>query len=374
MSEALHVIVATPLGRHGKGGIDRLNDSIFEGLAGARDMRLTRLVTRGQWGLGGAFFVFAFALARFAAIALFGKVDLVHIHLSIKGSAYRKTLVGAMARLFRIPYVVHLHGIDFREFWAGAPPRLASAVTTLFAKSACVVVMGRYWADVISERLPEIALSIVILPNASPAPARMAPAQHDARVRVTFLGKVGARKGTPVLIDALDRLRGRADWRATIAGDGDVDASRRTVRQLGLADRIELPGWLEVEAREDLWARTDVLVLPSTAENLPMVIMEALLRGKVVVATPVGAIPEVIEDGENGLLVPVGDADALARALARLIGDAALRARLGAAARRAHETKYDFGVYLKALTAIWRSASAQQSVSLASPSEQAGLP
>jgi glycosyltransferase involved in cell wall biosynthesis len=108
---------------------------------------------------------------------------------------------------------------------------------------------------------------------------------------------------------------------------------------------------------DDLLRRTDVLVLPSRAENLPMAILEAFARGIAVVATPVGAIPEVIDHDRNGLIVPVGDIVELADSLGRLIANRDLRHRLGTAARHDHAERYEIGRYVERLSAIWRSAA-----------------
>jgi glycosyltransferase involved in cell wall biosynthesis len=266
-------------------------------------------------------------------------------------------VIGAIARFFRLPHVVHLHGIDFREFWAGAGPMLANAISKLFEGSNRIVVMGRFWSDVITERLPHVADRVVIIPNATPIPDVARTAPHDHRVRITFLGKVGARKGTPHLINALVALRERDDWKAVIAGDGDVAEAKAALRRHGLTDRVEVPGWLDLNGRNELLGKTDILVLPSLAENLPMAVMEALAMGLAVITTPVGAIPEVIESERNGVLVPPGDEPALASALARLIGDGALRARLGAAARKDIEERFDFEVYVRRLTTVWQAAA-----------------
>ena len=120
-----------------------------------------------------------------------------------------------------------------------------------------------------------------------------------------------------------------------------------------IADRVLVPGWLELRERDRLLRNTDILVLPSLAENLPMVIVEAFARGIPVISTPVGAIPEVIEHGRNGLMVPVGDEGKLAEALEQLIEDPALRRRLGRAARRDHAERYDFETYVGRLTKVW---------------------
>jgi len=354
--EALHLFVATPLGLHGRGGIDRLNDVIFEAIAARPELHICtdRLVTRGQRGLFAAQFIFAYALIRLTFAALRGEVDVLHIHLSDKGSSYRKTVLGAVARFLRIPYVVHLHGAVFDEFWSDAPPPLASAINRLFEHSDHIIVLGCYWASVIGDRLPNVVHKISVIPNATPRSLLGQIPAADGRVRISCLGQLGQRKGTPQLIEALGRLVRRSDWSATIAGDGEVEEARAEVRRLGIVDRVAIPGWLASAATNDLLSRTDILVLPSFFENLPMVILEAFAHGVPVVSTSVGAIPEAVREGHNGLLVPAGDVTALARALERLIEDPELRRNLGGAAKRDHAQCYDVRPYITKLSGIWR--------------------
>ena len=359
--EDLRVLVATPYGEDGAGGIDRLNDLIFKSLCDrpATNVVVERLVTRGKRGLFAAQFVFAYAVLRLGMKALRGNVDLLHISLSIRGSSYRKTFLGTVARLCGIPYIVHLHGSGFDEFWSETNQRLALSIVRLYKQSAHCVVLGSYWAQVIAVRVPEVANRISILPNATlPCRVEQEPATDD-RVRITFLGQLGQRKGSPQLIEALEQLAGRNDWMATIAGDGELDKSRVRIQECGIADRTKIPGWLGSADTEQLLRRTDILVLPSFSENLPMVILEAFAHGIAVVSTPVGAIPEVIKPECNGLLVPVGDVPALVTALERLIGEPLLRQRLGSAARRVHSERYEIEPYVTRLVAIWRQTMAE---------------
>ena len=136
-------------------GIDRLTNSIITVLQSDFTFRVTRLVTRGKRGLLAAQFIFAHALLRFLFSTLVDRIDLLHIHLSIRGSSYRKSVLGLVAQLMGVPYIIHLHGTDYREFWSSAHPLLARAIDRLFSHSKRIVVMGRYWADVITDRLPE---------------------------------------------------------------------------------------------------------------------------------------------------------------------------------------------------------------------------
>ena len=279
---------------------------------------------------------------------------MLHIHLSDKGSCYRKTVLGAFARFLRVPYVVHLHGAVFSEFWSAAPPLLVRGINRLFEQSDQIIVMGRHWASVVGDRLPDVVHKIVVIPNATPPSLLDHRPSKDGRVRVSCLGQLGERKGTPQLIEALGRLEGRSDWTATIAGDGKIEESRAKVRTFGIEDRVKIPGWLDSSATVDLLCQTDVLVLPSFAENLPMVILEAFAHGVPVISTPVGAIAEVVDHGRNGLLVAVGDVSALADTLEELIGNQELRQKFGRAAQQDHAERFEIGAYVTRLSAIWR--------------------
>lgn len=357
--KVLRVFLATPFGSQGRGGIDRLTDLMVAGIHERAELGIdpVRLVTRGQCNLFQASFVFARALAQFWLAARRGQVDLIHINLASRGSAYRKMTLAALARWLGVPYVVHLHSGRFDQFWRAARPRLAAAIDRLFARSSAVIVLGEYWAGVVSERVAAARRKTIVLANATlPSPCDCEPAS-DGRVRITFLGKIGPNKGTQQLIEALATLADRSDWIATICGNGAVDESRNLANRLGIADRTIFPGWLDADATTAQLRRTDIFVLPSFSEGLPMAILEAFAWGIAVVATPVGSIPEVIKHERNGIIVPVGDVLALALALRRLVQDAGLRQTLGKTARLDHAARFDINVYLPRLAGIWRDAA-----------------
>ncbi len=359
---ALRVLIATPYGEEGMGGIDRLNDAIVRGMEQRPELGVDcrRLVTRGKRGLVAAQGVFALALARLAIEAAAGRVDLLHIHLSVRGSSWRKSVLASAARSLGIPYAVHLHGTDYREFWEGSRGPLRAGIDAMFEGAQRIFVLGEFWADVVRDLAPGACGRIVVLPNATEAVEASAAGPNASAdpVRITFLGQIGERKGAGDVISALQHMRKAGNWTATLAGDGEVDAARRRIRELGLDDRVSVPGWLDAADRNRLLAQSDVLVLPSRAENLPMVLLEAFAHGIATVMTPVGAIPEVVEDGRNGLLVAPGDVDAIAGALTSLVEDRELRARLGREARRGHAARFEIGKYLARLAGMWRETAA----------------
>ena len=130
-------------------------------------------------------------------------------------------------------------------------------------------------------------------------------------------------------------------------------ALERQVQELGVGGLVEFLGH-----REDVpqvLADTDIFVLPSRTEAFPNVLLEAMATGLPVVASDVGGIPELVEDGRNGLLVPVGDAQALAAAIVRLMAEPQLADALGEAARLAIESRYSFDRMVSAFEALYQA-------------------
>lgn len=161
--------------------------------------------------------------------------------------------------------------------------------------------------------------------------------EHDGPVRAMAIGRLHRVKGFPILIDAIAELRRRGvPVELRIIGQGEMqEALEKQTRDLDLTDLVTLVGPLgEAEIVKEL-QRTDMYVLSSFMEGLPVVLMEAMSTEAATIATRVAAIPELIEDGVNGLIVPPGNAEALTDAMEKLARDPQLRAEMGARGREA---------------------------------------
>lgn len=353
----LHVLVATPSGVSGQGGIDRVMGALKQEFErqGIDDIDLRFLVSRGSGHVAfSVFHTLGFCL-RMLAARLAGRADVVHLNLSVSGSTYRKMAIAACARALSIPYVVHLHGGEYPQFWKDDGSFLSRRIQALFERAACVIVLGQVWRAFIAGRVPGVR-KIVIIPNAAAIP-KLAHVGGGSRVHILFLGRLSPGKGVPQLCEALSRLRPLANWRATLAGDGDVAVARERAASLGIAERVAFPGWVGPEAVARLIAEADVLVLPSFVENLPMSVIEGMAAGLAIVATPVGAVEDIVSHEQSGLLVAPGDVAGLTEALARLIEDAPLRARLGAAAMAVHRDRLALEPFAGAICEVWRSVA-----------------
>ena len=166
--------------------------------------------------------------------------------------------------------------------------------------------------------------------------------------RLLFVGRLAAVKGLPVLFEAIAQLRqDRPNIILTIAGDGpDREKLLQQAKELGIEENIRILGYQSQSQVRQLLTQTDVFVMSSFAEGVPVVLMEAMAAGLPVVATRVAGIPELVEDGVSGFLVPPGEATELAERIAALLDDEDLRTRFGKAGRA--EVQAEFNIHLEA--------------------------
>ncbi len=351
----LRILIATPLGFRGHGGIDRLNDMIIDEVAKlpASNIELERLVTRGNGPLIWSPFIFLLSLIHLWIAARRHKVDLLHIAVAVKGSLYRKLILSRWARYCGVPYSLHTHGAGFEESWPKLPRFLRAATDRMFNESIAIVVLTSTWSQFISDRLPASAKKVTLIPNGTPAIHMTSKISHNSQVMITFLGELGPRKGTPQLVEALGNLANQEDWSATLAGNKDIKVTKRRIEELGIEDRVTVPGWLNPAQTADLLRRTDIFVLPTFREVLPMSILESMSYGLAIITTPVGAIPDAIVHEQTGLLVKPGDVMALTSAISRLIENPGLRSRLGEAARLEHAARFEIQGCVAHLIELW---------------------
>lgn len=295
-----------------------------------------------------------------ATLIVLGRADIVHVHLSHGGSVARKALPLFAARLRGVPSIVHGHSFDFSG-WFDRLPALVRPVVRAALRADHWLVLGGSLSEEYRASLHLSGESVQVLYNPVVLPA--AVASHGGQsLTVLALGRLGQRKGTYDLIEAIallpDDIRARVC--VTLAGDGEVEQARALVAARRLSGVIDVVGWIDPITRDELLGRTDIFVLPSYDEGLPMAILEAMAHGVVPVTTPVGGIPDAVTDGIDGLLVAPGQTAQLAEALCRLICDDGLRETLGAAARERAQM-FDIGAWRAELAQLWLNLAVRQS-------------
>ncbi|MCP1167181.1 glycosyltransferase, partial [Limimaricola sp. ASW11-118] len=244
---------------------------------------------------------------------------ITHLHNHIAKSS--GTVAMLASEVSGIPYSFTLHGPDIffaPEHWA-LGEKIARARFV-----ACISDFARAQAMLFSDPAHWHKLHVV---HCGVDPALYADTPAPPEDRLLFVGRLSAVKGLPVLLRALARAReSRPALTLDLVGDGEDRAGlERLATDLGLGDAVRFHGYLGQAEVARMLRETGALVLPSFAEGVPVVLMEAMAAARPVIATRVGGVAELVEHGVSGLLVPPGAEAPLAEAIAALSGDAARR-------------------------------------------------
>jgi len=280
-------------------------------------------------------------LAKYVGLLLTRRIGLVHVHSASNASFWRKSLFVLLSVAFHRPTIFHLHGGGFLEFYGEQRSTFAKR-SIRFVLDACtrIVVLSESWKKALSGIANNP--NIVVIPN--PAQRVCVGNKLDWQSQgsyVLFLNRISREKGIFDLLEALVRVRKCIpNVRLKCAGDSGLGAVTQRAAELGIGDCVEVFEWVQGDLKQELLENAAVYVLPSYTEGLPMGILEAMSAGLPIVSTRVGGIPDVIEDGVDGLLITPGDITALAEAIKRLLRDPSLRSSMGNAGRRKVEERY----------------------------------
>ncbi len=289
-------------------GVDEMADALAD--RGVPVSRVAEVDSRWDWG---GMWSTGRRLSR-------EKPDLLHVH-HVWPAADR--YLASLAAAAGVPHLV------VTEHIVGRPnsPNQQRLKHRELAQAGAVTAVSAAVADSLVSDYGVPRGRIRLVPNGAEVPDEATEPPAARRVRDELgagllrplwvcAGRLEEQKGQDVLLDALAEVRREGlEFVAVLAGEGSKRAALEArAKELGLGTRVRFPG--QVENLGPLLAAADAVALPSRWEGLPLVLLEAMVRARPVVATPVGGIPEVVEDGVHGRLVPVGDAAALAGALA----------------------------------------------------------
>jgi len=314
-----------------RGGVSSVEQLICDYLPPYVSIRHVPTMEEGSAFTRATTFARAVGAVRGALASL--EPTIFHLHFASRGSALRKMILATMIARAGRPLVLHAHGGGFDRFHAALPAGLRRRLNACLQRASVFIALSQRWRDFYVETCELSPAQVTVLPN----PVRWNPEVPNriAHTRVQFvaLGRISPAKGSFDLIRAFGGLPSglRARSRLVLAGDGDVEGARRLAAPLG--ESVQVRTWLGAAERDRLLADSDVFVLPSHAEGLPMSLLEAMSSGLPSIVTPVGGIPEVFSHEIEGLFVAPGRVAELSAAMARMLNDGAERT---AAGRRAH--------------------------------------
>lgn len=257
------------------------------------------------------------------------ELGIQHIHAH---SATHPTLMAYIVwRLTGVPYSFTAHSSDiyFNK----------TMLSEKISRACFVVTISNYNVDFLKGISPDMpmAKTHVIHCGIDTAKFRMEPVKHlDRSFNIICVGRLEKIKGHQYLIEACAQLKARnIDFHCYLVGDGELQSEvQEEIKRLDLDHQVELLGFQTHDKVIDLLGQVDVLVLPSLSEGIPVAVMEGMASGLPIVATAVTGVPELVEHGVTGLLVPSKDSLALAEALVTLCHSPELRLQMGKAGRK----------------------------------------
>ena len=258
-----------------------------------------------------------------------------HLHNHIAKSSC--TVAMLASELTGIPFSFTLHGPDI--FFAPAQWRLDTKIARA-SFVACISHFCRSQAMTFSDPAHWHKLHII---HCGVHPRRYHSDEDPMGHNLLFVGRLAPVKGLPILFRALETLvPDYPDLHLTVIGDGPSRAAlEHQVAGAGLAGHVTFAGYKSQSEVADALIAADLFVLPSFAEGVPVVLMEAMAAARPVVATHVAGIPELVTDGASGLLVPAGDPRALAAAIAKVIGNPSRATAMGIVGRTTVQSAFD---------------------------------
>jgi glycosyltransferase involved in cell wall biosynthesis len=272
---------------------------------------------------------------RLAGILMTRRHDIYHLNPSlVPRSVLRDGLFLILLRLFRRQrVVVSIHGWDWDFFRRIAESPVQRTFFRLaFGHAEKILVLGSSFASALEPLgLGQAKVTCFTTMFDDGLFKGIARSRADKAIHILFLGRFIPVKGIYELLEAFHRIsKERKDLSLVMAGHSDeVPRAKEWCAERGLEDRVIFPGYVSGDEKGRLLLDSDIFVLPSYhGEGCPIALLEAMGAGLAVITTPIGGVPDIIQDGLNGLLIPPKNVDAIEAALRRLIDDPGLRARI----------------------------------------------
>lgn len=297
--------------RKEKGGMNSVIDQLMDH-EWDNNIELSYLATHISGNNLKKIVYFIFAYIKLFFLILFDKFDIIHIHMSYKGSFVRKYYVAKLCKKHNKKVIIHLHGSEFKDYYFSGSDKLKNKIVELFNFVDITIALGKEWKDFILSIAPNANVEVV---NNAVAMPNLEEKQVQTKRVFLFMGALIKRKGVMDFLQAVKSLvdEGVTDMQILIAGSGEEENTLKDyVLNNSLEKYITFLGWIGKDEREKLFKQSDVLVLPSYNEGLPMAILEAMSYGLSIISTNVGSIDEAVKDNENGYLITPGDIVAIA--------------------------------------------------------------
>lgn len=287
---------------------------------------------------------------------IFGKIDIVHIHISERGSFYRKYITFFICKAFDKKIILHMHGAEFKEFYQNSKNEVKSKIIKLLTRADVVLVLGKQWQEYVLGLDKNI--NAIILKNSVNTTNEII-IKSEKNINILFLAVLIERKGILDLIEAAKLIKDEnklSNFKLNfiIAGSGEEEQKcRDMVNSYELDNQFKFVGWVNGDQKKQLLKESNIFVLPSYNEGLPVAILEAMSYGIPVISTNVGSIEEAIKHEYNGFIHSPGDINMLKEYIVNLVVDSRKWNEFSENSKKIIDKEYDSKAYFKNIESIY---------------------
>jgi len=322
-----------------------------------RDVRDYTLIFRiGLTCLVKSIMTTIFHILLFPFVLITKSPNLVHINTSTYWSFWENVVYILLLKLFFKKTIIHIHGGEFDKFYKDSNCILKFLMKRILNLPERVIFLSEKWKNFFTDIIPPN--KIVVLENfvnfSKYAKTRRKIDLHEDKIKVLFIGGAGAKtKGIYDIFQSIPtivRQHKNICFVFVACANIDLDINYKWVE---INSHVQILDYVHGDEKIKIFSSSDIFILPSYAEGLPIAMLEAMAAGLPIIATSVGAIPEVIEDRRNGFLIKTGDYHALAEKILTLAKDKKLRQRMGKNNIEKIIKQYDRKVIMKKLNSVY---------------------
>lgn len=283
--------------------------------------------------------------------------DIIHMHMSERGSCIRKYIIFKLAKNKNKPVVIHMHGAEFKEYYNSLNNYRKSKILELLRGSEYVLTLGKNWNDYIKSIDDNI--NSIILRNSVKIPKEIVKLKSD-EFNILFLAVLEKRKGIYDFVEIAKKLlieyKGKKQIKFIVAGSGkEEDAIKKLTKEYNIDSKFEFVGWIDKDEKEKLFKKSHLYILPSYNEGLPMSILEAMSYGIPIISTNVGSIDEAVKNDENGYITKPGDILQMFNKSFNIINDEKLWIKLSNNSKQICYKNFNIDNYYKINEKIYKS-------------------
>ncbi len=301
------------------------------------------------------------AYVSFIFTILFFKPEIVHIHSSFGPSFYRKKIFINIAHFHRIKIINHIHGADFDKFYVNADNKKKEKIKKTYNKCDVLIALSEEWKAKLSNIVDE--KKIFVLQNYCVIKDGI-NRESNKNYTVLFLGEIGERKGCfdiPAIISEVKEQIPTVKF--IIAGKGTKDAESKFYNLLckyDVKDCVSMPGWIRNEEKDYTLTYSDLFLLPSYNEGMPMSILDAMGYGLPIVSTDVGGIPQIVINDFNGYTCKPGDISNMSKQIIEILENNELYKNMSKNCYSFAKEKYSLENHVKKLISLYESVESLQ--------------